>query len=250
MRRSLTAAFVAARARSLSHCLSARSRVALAAALFATSLAGGLAPAHASVVLAQVAADGGVIGAVDTAAAIALSFTTTFESADVTISALLYSDSSQETGNATVYLTNSIGAGTTSANEIAKVTLTGLPLLFSDAPLTVVFSGLFLPAGPYFVVASGDAESPGVGWGEATTPLLTTAPGVTINPNEDAGVLDPFYSPASQFIATGNGNSGFVFTITGSPVPEPSAWAMMLLGFAGLGFASHRATRARQSVAG
>jgi hypothetical protein len=27
------------------------------------------------------------------------------------------------------------------------------------------------------------------------------------------------------------------------PVPEPSTWAMMLLGFAGLGFAAYRATR-------
>jgi hypothetical protein len=30
---------------------------------------------------------------------------------------------------------------------------------------------------------------------------------------------------------------------TGAPVPEPSTWAMMLLGFAGLGFAGYRASR-------
>ena len=29
----------------------------------------------------------------------------------------------------------------------------------------------------------------------------------------------------------------------GSPAPEPSTWAMMLLGFAGLGFAGYRASR-------
>jgi hypothetical protein len=30
------------------------------------------------------------------------------------------------------------------------------------------------------------------------------------------------------------------FTLVGSAVPEPSTWAMMLLGFAGLGFAGYR----------
>lgn len=29
----------------------------------------------------------------------------------------------------------------------------------------------------------------------------------------------------------------------GSPIPEPSTWTMMVLGFAGLGFAGYRASR-------
>jgi PEP-CTERM motif len=33
------------------------------------------------------------------------------------------------------------------------------------------------------------------------------------------------------------------------PVPEPSTWAMMLLGFAGLGFAAYRASRRTAEVA-
>jgi hypothetical protein len=37
--------------------------------------------------------------------------------------------------------------------------------------------------------------------------------------------------------------SDFVPGPPGSPVPEPSTWAMMLLGFAGLGFASYRHRR-------
>jgi len=32
-------------------------------------------------------------------------------------------------------------------------------------------------------------------------------------------------------------------------VPEPSTWTMMLLGFAGLGFAGYRASRKRAKVA-
>jgi PEP-CTERM motif len=43
-------------------------------------------------------------------------------------------------------------------------------------------------------------------------------------------------------IANGSGGFGFDLAIGGA-VPEPSTWAMMLVGFAGLGFAGHRSTR-------
>jgi hypothetical protein len=36
------------------------------------------------------------------------------------------------------------------------------------------------------------------------------------------------------------------FTLIGSAVPEPSTWAMMLLGFAGLGYAGFLQTDLRQ----
>ena len=43
-------------------------------------------------------------------------------------------------------------------------------------------------------------------------------------------------------------NSGGSITAVPSAVPEPSTWAMMLLGFAGLGYAGYRASR-RESAA-
>ena len=49
-------------------------------------------------------------------------------------------------------------------------------------------------------------------------------------------------------IANGLGGFGFDLAIGGA-VPEPSTWAMMLVGFAGLGFAGYRSTR-RGAVAG
>jgi hypothetical protein len=45
-----------------------------------------------------------------------------------------------------------------------------------------------------------------------------------------------------------NNNSG-AFTVT-TNVPEPSTWAMMMLGFAGLGFAGYRKSRQPVAVAG
>jgi hypothetical protein len=44
-------------------------------------------------------------------------------------------------------------------------------------------------------------------------------------------------------VAADAGVRGFFFPSTGSAIPEPSTWAMMLLGFAGLGFAGYWKTR-------
>jgi hypothetical protein len=42
----------------------------------------------------------------------------------------------------------------------------------------------------------------------------------------------------------GLGNGSVVIeAVTGSPVPEPSTWAMMAIGFAGLGFMGWRGSR-------
>jgi PEP-CTERM motif len=56
----------------------------------------------------------------------------------------------------------------------------------------------------------------------------------TINGLNNKGDIVGFYTPAS-----GDAVVGFV----GTPVPEPSTWAMMLLGFAGLGFLGYRKVR-------
>jgi len=49
-------------------------------------------------------------------------------------------------------------------------------------------------------------------------------------------------------IADGPGGFGFDFAFGGA-IPEPTTWAMMLAGFAGLGFAGYRSTR-RSAAAG
>jgi hypothetical protein len=47
-----------------------------------------------------------------------------------------------------------------------------------------------------------------------------------------------------KLVAEGSGGFGFDFAVGGiAPAPEPSTWALLLLGFAGLGYAGHRARR-------
>jgi hypothetical protein len=48
-------------------------------------------------------------------------------------------------------------------------------------------------------------------------------------------------------VANGSGGFGFDLAIGGA-VPEPSTWAMMLVGFAGFGFAGYRSTRRAASL--
>jgi hypothetical protein len=81
--------------------------------------------------------------------------------------------------------------------------------------------------GPY-----GSAYPSGVGpWQTYTLSFTPTASGP-----QTIGLVD-----------TNTAYSGNDFSI--AAVPEPATWAMMLLGFAGLGFASYRTTRKRALLA-
>lgn len=44
--------------------------------------------------------------------------------------------------------------------------------------------------------------------------------------------------------------SGVFDNFTSAPIPEPSTWAMLLIGFAGLGFAGRRSSRRTAAAAG
>ena len=57
---------------------------------------------------------------------------------------------------------------------------------------------------------------------------------MTVNGINDLGHIVGFYTNATTDTV-----DGFV----GTPVPEPSTWAMMLFGFAGLGFLAYRKVR-------
>jgi hypothetical protein len=64
--------------------------------------------------------------------------------------------------------------------------------------------------------------------------------------NDGPGALAPDWERIGTDI-TNQGPFNAAFTLTGTTVPEPATWMMMLLGFAGLGFA-FRQSRLQQSV--
>jgi PEP-CTERM motif len=55
-----------------------------------------------------------------------------------------------------------------------------------------------------------------------------------------------FIAVADVLGNVGTGEAGGTGTIVGTP--EPSTWAMMLLGFAGLGFAGYRKARGARAA--
>jgi hypothetical protein len=117
------------------------------------------------------------------------------------------------------FLTNSIGPGTTVANQIAS---TYLPLASTRFPLTnyTLFSGLNLSPGDYYLTLAGTAVM-GPGWGvNPTDTLAGSTPGFTFlsegastNPTVENGLSS--YRPASTF-----------FDIV--PSASPAAYSLML----------------------
>jgi hypothetical protein len=84
-------------------------------------------------------------------------------------------------------------------------------------------------------------------WLSAPKPIVP--PGTPFTPdlqtwirNDGAGALAPDWSRIGTDI-TNQGPFNAAFSLSGSTVPEPATWVMMLLGFAGLGFAFRRSRR-------
>jgi hypothetical protein len=76
--------------------------------------------------------------------------------------------------------------------------------------------------------------------GSVTVADLVGAFGGVIDNTQDPGFLIGFnMSTAFNSVVFSTGPSAFEFAIA-SPIPEPSTWAMMILGFAGVGFMAYR----------
>ncbi|WXU09274.1 PEPxxWA-CTERM sorting domain-containing protein [Bradyrhizobium symbiodeficiens] len=70
--------------------------------------------------------------------------------------------------------------------------------------------------------------------------LTTAGLGSTVNQqNNPAGYLIGLQLNGANDIKFSTNETAFEFAFT-SPVPEPSTWAMMILGFAGVGFVAYR----------
>jgi len=102
-----------------------------------------------------------------------------------------------------------------------------------------------LPAGHYFFRPEVLLSSGNFLWLSAPKPII--APGTPFNPDLQSWIRNDDLAPDWSRIGTditGQGPFNAAFSLTGvSGVPEPSTWAMMLMGFAGLGFAGYRRSR-------
>jgi hypothetical protein len=142
---------------------------------------------------------------------VAASWTQAASFSDVTIDASLATDlATFQTG--TAYLMSAIGPGTTPASEVVAPAGFAAPFVAQPngpVPLTVLFSGLSLGPGTYYLVLSAPfgnqipAQSP-LFWQIPTDPVITTA--ASVNP----------FPPASSFLFP---TSMLMFDVTS--VPEP-----------------------------
>ena len=123
----------------------------------------------------------------------------------------------------------------------------------NEVQFSVNFTTPFtLPADHYFFVPQVQLDSGDFLWLSAARPIVS--PGTPFPPGftdlqswtRDAA-LEPDWLRIGADIVGGT-TFNAAFSVSGSVVPEPSTWAMMLLGFAGLGFAGYRrANKARSA---
>ena len=127
---------------------------------------------------------------------------------------------------------------------------TGLP---SDNDGFLTYDNLFWPGGapvtaPDFDGAGGFLDIYG---------LMFTLGGNTVAPGTVVDLFDNGVSPTTGVnyggfgvaVATSTETLAYVAGGVTATAPEPSTWAMMMLGFAGLGFAGYRRSRKAAAVA-
>ncbi len=153
----------------------------------------------------------------------------------VSIAALVDSAIVGQTPTADAYLTSRIGAGTTTADEIAHTRFkvpAELPVCSpsSCGAIVTFFTGLSLGPGNYFVTMGPDAESGGiVGWFPALNPIVLLDTGVSEGASFFASAAAS-YPPASAF---GVYPFAMNFTVTGTaaiPIPEPATATLIAFG--------------------
>ena len=143
--------------------------------------------------------------------------------------------------NNTTNVTNSapgdfenVGTETVSIGGGTAVTFTDLTQVFSTQSVsTVGFEDLVLDD----ILGDIDASF-------ASYDLKTSIGPIVGSSEFDAG--SSFPTTGGAFVLTSVGES--TFTAATSAIPEPSTWAMMLIGFAGLGYAGYRRARAAHAT--
>jgi PEP-CTERM motif len=146
----------------------------------------------------------------------------------------LYSDNSilYPDGNLSIYdsLFNPLGSGSLSSGVIyAAPGESAAAIVLDVTNYSGVGAASGLPSG--YLVLQGSTENP--------VSLVTTNSGCYIGATCVQPYFDQFYL---DWTATYQSSP---YEVQGSAVPEPSTWAMMIVGFAGLGFIGWQRGRAR-----
>jgi hypothetical protein len=171
----------------------------------------------------------------------------------------------RDTASSNLIFTTTLGASVTAGNSVQpggihpkpnQTTGGNASVTGEEVEFHVSFSTPFiLPADHYFFVPQVEITDPDGNffWLSAPKPITGgTGPftGDLQSWTRDQ-FLDPDWLRVGTDIVGGTTPPTFnaAFSLSGAVVPEPSTWAMMLLGFAGLGFASWRhAKRVRPAI--
>ena len=140
--------------------------------------------------------------------------------------------------------TNVTTSGPGEFENVGTVTVSvggGSPVTFTDS--TRVFSSQSVSTVGFEDLAVADILD-SVSASFATYDLKTS-----IGPIVGSSEFDPsssFATTGGAFVLTSAGDA--TFTAATTAIPEPSSWAMMLIGFAGLGYAGYRRARAAHAT--
>jgi subtilase-type serine protease len=132
--------------------------------------------------------------------------------------------------------------GTTPGTEYSQLIVDGTASLLGSLDLSLV-DGFSLASGETFdIVGTGDGLTNGLtSLSLDGAACWTSSGGFECN---GGSVFDHFaLSVVPGALVGGASPEDLVVSVTTTPVPEPSTWAMMLAGFAGLGALAYRASR-------
>jgi hypothetical protein len=128
------------------------------------------------------------------------------------------------------------------------------PVTEAEVRFDVTFADPFLlPADHYFFVPQVQLDAGDFLWLSAAKPIDPASGGIPFpvgftdlqswtRDDISKNNLEPDWLRVGTDIV-GAGAFNASFSLSGTTIPEPSTWAMMLLGFAGLGFAGYRRAR-------
>jgi hypothetical protein len=127
------------------------------------------------------------------------------------------------------------------------------PVRGEEVTFDVTFTTPFLlPADHYFFVPQVQLSEGTFLWlstPRSGTPFPSGFPDLQSWTRDDPGIAPDWLRVGTDIVGpppTGGGAAptfNAAFSVSGAVIPEPSTWAMMLLGFAGLGYAGWRQTR-------